>query len=325
MPTISIIIPIYNAEKTLKRCLHSIILQDFKDFEVILINDCSKDKSYEICDNIVFCDQRFKVKHLPKNNGVSNARNIGLEQATGKYIVFIDSDDYIEKNYLTTLYNVIERFPNSLITSSIYKDLATERIVIGVNDNKIHSINYYSLFKLNLSGYLWNKIYNASIIRKNHLRFQELNACEDVIFNTNYIQYCQSIKLIGSPLYHYVLNTNSITNSYQKDALLLNLKAFSARYPLIEQQHLSDFCDTYFDFFIKLFNNIFDKRCCLPFTQKMKYNQDAMQSPDFKLCVTHLSKKKNKKHILKIIKTYNYYLYWLYQKTYIIKSKFFKQ
>ncbi len=98
-PTISVIVPVYNAESTLQRCVDSILAQTFEDFELILINDGSKDQSGDICDEYAAKDSRVKVIHKP-NGGVSSARNAGLRIAHGEYIAFIDSDDYIDNDYL---------------------------------------------------------------------------------------------------------------------------------------------------------------------------------------------------------------------------------
>lgn len=327
MPAISIIIPIYNAENTLKRCLDSIIQQSFNDFEAILINDCSKDKSGEICNQTASIDKRFKVIHLTKNAGVSNARNVGIDIAIGEFIMFCDSDDYVDKDWCKCLYSIVKEQPKNLVVSNLFKSFNNiNTVLIPFENNKsITTCNFYQLFKMNLSGYLVNKIYNLNIIKEYNIRFNtRMVACEDVIFNTDYIKHCNSITYISKPLYYYWTNPQSTTNSFQQDALALNLKAFAARYPLIEKQYIGEFCETYFHFFINLLDNIFDKRCTLSFIQKLKYNQRILSTSEFKLCVTQLSTEKNNKLTLRIIKTYNYYLFWLYQKLYNIKLKLVK-
>lgn len=104
-PRISVIVPVYNAEKYLTQCVESILRQDFTDFELLLINDGSKDKSGLICDEYAQKDQRVKVFHK-ENSGVSSTRNLGIDKAQGEYIAFIDSDDYVDSNYLSILTNV---------------------------------------------------------------------------------------------------------------------------------------------------------------------------------------------------------------------------
>ena len=102
---ISIIIPIYNVEKYMEKCLNSVVNQTYNNIEIILIDDGSKDKSREICDNYAKKDNRIKVVHK-ENNGVSSARNTGIDMSKGKYITFIDSDDYIDTDYIETLYKI---------------------------------------------------------------------------------------------------------------------------------------------------------------------------------------------------------------------------
>lgn len=323
MPTISIIIPVYNAENTLKRCLDSITCQTFHDFEAILINDCSKDKSGDICDQIVSTDGRFKVIHLNKNCGVSNARNIGLNKAKGKYIMFVDSDDYVDKEYCNHMYKLISSNPTSFIVCNLH--ITNNKInyeqSLNIKEDTIIISSYYQLFRMNLSGYPVNKIYQKKIIDQHYIRFNtNMTACEDVVFNTSYFKYCNEILYTSKTLYYYWTNPNSTTNSFNIDALRLNLKAFAARYPLIETQYINEFCDTYFSCFIGLLNNIFHKKCPLNFLQKMYYNQRMISSSEFKMCANHLSEKKNHGLFITVVKTYNYPLLWLYQKCSSLKS-----
>ena len=107
MELVSIIIPVYNSELFLERCIKSILTQDYKNFELLLIDDGSKDLSGKICDDFSIMDERVVVYHK-KNNGVSNARNFGIDQCKGKYVVFVDSDDWVENNYISNLYNFIQ-------------------------------------------------------------------------------------------------------------------------------------------------------------------------------------------------------------------------
>ena len=133
-----------NYTSTFKCQLYQAILHISRSFEVILIIDCSKDKSYEICDNIVFCDQRFKVKHLPKNNGVSNARNFGISKASGKYILFIDCDDFWEKDLLKVLNNNLkendeERIKIFLLVLSLIAEASVIKKLVQKLVNEYHA------------------------------------------------------------------------------------------------------------------------------------------------------------------------------------------
>lgn len=116
MPKVSVIIPVYNAEKYLRKCLDSVLAQSFADFEVLLINDGSTDGSGKICDDYAQKDARVKVFHK-ENGGVSSARNLGLDNATGDWIVFVDSDDYVEKNYFEVINNNLSQEIDVLVFS----------------------------------------------------------------------------------------------------------------------------------------------------------------------------------------------------------------
>ena len=125
MAEISVIVPVYNVENKIKKCLDSLKGQTFSDFEILLINDGSKDSSGDICEEYAHLDNRFKVFHLP-NGGVSNARNYGLQQASGRYVAFVDSDDYVDEEYLETLYNGMSDGTDLCISGVRYRTEGSE-------------------------------------------------------------------------------------------------------------------------------------------------------------------------------------------------------
>lgn len=168
-PAISIIIPVYNAEKYLRRCIESVLSQSFTDFELILVDDGSKDSSPQICDEYVAKDDRVRVIHK-ENGGVSAARNDGLDIAKGEYVTFIDSDDWVKKEYLQGFYDkhsfdfVIGSFVNEP-SGKIRK--INECIFIG---NKLKDYIKKSYLS---NGYPWGKLYNNKIIKNNNIRFKK--------------------------------------------------------------------------------------------------------------------------------------------------------
>lgn len=201
-PQISIIVPVYNTEKYLHRCIDSILVQTFTDFELLLINDGSTDKSGEICDEYAMKDSRIRVFHK-KNGGVSSARNLGLDNTKGEWVAFVDSDDWIKTDYL---YSMMSQSDADMIMSSF-------EIIDNFEewDNNIKNELYnYSKIKFFLERYIntatlcapWCKLFKVSLI--GNLRFNELISFkEDTIFVFEYLDKVNRVRTINSWGYQY--------------------------------------------------------------------------------------------------------------------------
>jgi glycosyltransferase involved in cell wall biosynthesis len=220
-PLISIIIPVYNVEKHLTHCINSVLSQSFTAFECILINDGSSDKSSLICDEYVKKDSRINVIHKV-NGGASSARNAGLDIAQGEWITFIDSDDWVEENYLLLLYkNVIEN--NCDMSICGYKSINGK---VGLLDkNKPFPLMFFNqisakktLFEHKYFGTAtWCKLVKKQIIFDNNIRFDnKIEVCEDGLFWFQIIDKLQKIVYDSTPCYNYLIHENSITNSSAK-------------------------------------------------------------------------------------------------------------
>lgn len=212
-PLISVIIPIYNTENYLDNCLQSIITQENGDFEVILVNDGSTDKSESICNSYICKDKRFILLNK-ENGGVSSARNLGLKHAKGKFILFTDADDFISKDYL----NIDEKFYNCDIIekSAIHVNSDNSRILkynkskksLIINDNK--SILTY--FVTNRTNALWNKFISRETIGDS-IFDEELRVGEDFIFFTSLIHKVKSYGFSTTGNYYYRIHNLSIMQS----------------------------------------------------------------------------------------------------------------
>ncbi len=170
MAKISIIVPMYNSEKHIKKCLESILNQTYEDFELLLINDGSTDITESIIKK--YDDDRIKY-YKNENQGIGKARNYGIEKSKGEYIVFIDSDDYVEKTMLEKLINKIESDKLDIVICDYYrknKNRIKEEKLISFENTSIKD-NEEVLLKINLS--VWNKIFRKSLITKNKLKFKE--------------------------------------------------------------------------------------------------------------------------------------------------------
>lgn len=204
-PCISVIVPVYNAEKWLRRCVDSILAQTFTDFELLLIDDGSTDSSGAICDEYSARDTRVHVFHK-SNGGVSSARNIGLENSRGEYISFVDSDDWIEPEYLECLFNNIGGADISICdfvikgSDEIWPDkieslaISTDRLVTF----------YTETFPFCHLTAPWVKLYKKSIVTNNNIRFNEdISTLEDTIFVLDYLKWVGNISCSNRKLYNY--------------------------------------------------------------------------------------------------------------------------
>ncbi|MCM1115063.1 MAG: glycosyltransferase [Clostridium sp.] len=222
MPEISIIVPVYNVEQYLPRCIESILNQTYKDFELILVNDGSTDNSGNICDEFAKKDKRIAVYHQ-KNGGVSKARNIGLSKSNGTYIMFCDSDDYVDLNWCECLYKLINNDNVDLGLcgySFVYNDSsnAKDKVIYSNTEYQIYKRNeFFNLYLSNLINMPWNKIYKKDIILRFHLEFNEaMNYNEDLLFVMKYIQSMKGdFGICNKALNFYVKEIeDSLTNRY---------------------------------------------------------------------------------------------------------------
>lgn len=210
---LSVIIPVYKVEAYLDFCLKSIVRQDIADCEIILVNDCSPDRCGEICDRWAQKDSRIRVCHCPENGGLSKARNIGLDMASGEYITFIDSDDYISPQTLNNNMKVLEAHPDiDILEYPICMFHGTKkayRYTPGIN-KKVGYGDWVSR-KGYLHCYAWNKIYKRSLWEKQ--RFPENKLFEDIYTIPSVMQQARCIFQSDKGLYYYCSREGSISNT----------------------------------------------------------------------------------------------------------------
>ena len=205
MPTFSIIVPVYNAEKTLHRCLDSLLAQTYQDFEVHMIENGSRDGSRTICQEYAKKDPRFLLHASDVNSGPSGARNIGLDHACGSYVAFLDSDDYVEPEYLLELYKAFE---NADVVFFGYHQVTTEGRSLGNHIPAVEeTADYYDtllgLSKQDLFGYTWIKSFRREVIGAH--RFSEaLNLLEDEVFACEVLTKRCRVAVVPKALLNYV-------------------------------------------------------------------------------------------------------------------------
>ena len=284
MPEISIIIPVYNSEKYLEKCLESMKNQTFKDIEVICINDGSTDKSLQILESFVEHDNRIVILNQ-KNHGVAAARNNGLYHATGKYIMFCDSDDFYEPNMCevmlkTMLDNKLDIVKCS--TNVFIEDKSNRNINLiqnyqdGLNKTGIFSLNDCNN-KLLFGHDIWNKIFKKSIIDNYYILFPEKTWCEDRAFIMKYLAVSGKAQIIADKLYNYRLSNNSlcenlennnIKNFYDSVLVMKDVKEFYNKYNLLEKN--KDFFINKINFSITVYYKSFDNLHKKDFVEKHK-------------------------------------------------------
>lgn len=211
---ISVIVPVYNVEDYIYKCINSILENKYSLLEVILVDDGSTDNSGAICDHFASRDSRVSVIHK-KNGGLSSARNAGIEQATGDYISFIDSDDFIDRNMFTIMVEKIEKNDADIIQCGVYQ----------INENDVISTRYQTgdwisqgdqiledfFVNQKIPVMVWNKLFRKEVIRD--IRFPEGKNNEDNIFMVDILPNVRKMLSISKQMYYYLMRSNSITGA----------------------------------------------------------------------------------------------------------------
>lgn len=227
MPLVTLIIPIYNAQRYLRRCLDSVAEQTFQDMEVLLLNDGSKDESLSICREYEQRDTRFRVIDK-ENSGVSDTRNLGMRLATGKYLQFMDSDDWLTKDAAESLVAAAEQDQCDFVIADFYR-VNGEHYVEKQHIRK-KTVMSREEFAMEMAddpadfyyGVMWNKLYRREIVEKYRLYCDtSLNWCEDFLFNLGFIRYGERFRALQKPIYYYMKRKGSLvaTESLSVDAV----------------------------------------------------------------------------------------------------------
>ena len=210
LPKVSIIVPVYNVCSYLARCIDAILSQALQEFELILVDDGSTDGSSDICDHYAALDSRIKVIHQ-ENQGVSVARNVGIEHAKASYILFVDSDDYPESTWASSLYNKILAQPDALVMTNVWtgNEDAHRKLTIHEDFPDYDHIPLNECERIIVFAYVWNKIYRKDFLE--HVRFDEnISYEEDYIFNLEYMKLCKEAVFIPSPQYVHLTHESGL-------------------------------------------------------------------------------------------------------------------
>lgn len=236
MTKVSIIVPVYNAKGTIRRCVDSILGQDFTDFELILADDGSTDGSGAICDSYADADSRVRVIHK-ENSGVSDTRNRGLAEAKGEYIQFLDSDDWITPEATKLFVRGMEHEDCDMVIASFYRVIGKRVSIKGdiQKEGLLSRENFADEMMDNPAdfyyGVLWNKFFRREIIEKYHLRMDpKISWCEDFLFNLEYLVHCRNIYVLQAPVYYYVKTKGSLATQGMSLVKTIRMKMFIFEY-----------------------------------------------------------------------------------------------
>ena len=284
---ISVIVPVYNVEKYLERCVKSIVAQTYKDLEILLIDDGSTDKSGKMCDDFQQTDSRIKVFHK-QNGGLSDARNYGIEHSSGEFISFVDSDDYIDEKMLETLHRLITENDADLAVCSAM-DVFEGKEVTQVKEIKDFNLNKVESYKYMLRGdgipSACNKLYKRQTV--GNVRFPVGKLYEDGFFTPQILKKVEKTAVTSKPMYYYFRRADSITTKPFRKGDLDVIEAYDKCVKQVKE--LCPEALPYAEFrYRNAYFNVLDK---------MLMRDDCKEIPEYKQVVKYL-----KKHTVQIVK-----------------------
>ncbi len=293
---ISIIVPVYRAEKSLQVCVESLINQTYRDIEIILVNDGSPDKSGEICDMLALSDSRITVIHK-ENGGVSSARNAGIKCAKGDYIAFVDSDDYTEPDYIEKMQSVLFREGEEhqawccLQTVAGYKKENQRPNFVSEEEHLIFDrTDIMTLHKMWVDAGPCNKLFCAEVIRREGISFDTaMSLGEDLLFNWQYLDAMGDMKIcvITKPLYNYVhIGNESLDGKYRPDMLDIYRRINSECLKYLNKWNVSgEQMKLYYDSCFYTYEKVMRNDMCAPdksFFRRVRGNSRLIKSREFK-------------------------------------------
>jgi len=300
-PQISIIVPVYNVEKYLHKCIDSVLAQTLTNFELILVDDGSQDKSGKICDEYFGEDDRIIVIHK-KNGGVSSARNTGLDKATGHYICFIDSDDTVDNDYLAVMYRLAAESNADLVICGLKMFSNGKQVDYGSNNIGLYKSEEFAKIFLNLLNssylnYVYSKLYKTKLI-KNKLYFdQSIDIGEDTIFVLEVLKNIELICISNNKPYNYYLHgSNTLTQKFRdnKYEVLLSLykktESLAKNWSLNSDEHNKLLLQRYFDFAIPCIMAVSSPNCSITAQEKINYIKSIYDETTYKNNFVHMHK-----------------------------------
>ena len=270
MEIVSIIIPVYNIEKYIRECINSIINQTYKDLEIIIVDDGSTDNSGSICDEYASRDKRIKVIHQ-MNAGAANAKNTALDQATGEYVAFVDSDDFVSEDWIYTMYQSMKQYNADIVECEFDRVFTNQAVIVRNYEKNIEysAKKYFEQYFENWeSALFWNKLFRAKLLKD--IRFRRERRCiDDEFFTYKALSLANKIVRINEVLYHYRQRKTSAV--HQKEHALQitddNLEVLIERY-----QWITNFNQQLRSIFLK-----HDVNALLYYKNSLMYNHELIK------------------------------------------------
>lgn len=233
---ISVIVPVYKVEKYLEKCIESIIKQTYTNLQIILVDDGSPDNCGKICDEYAKKDLRIEVIHKA-NGGLSDARNVGISKAKGRYIGFVDSDDYIKEDMYEILLNLIKKYDADVSICNLY-DVIDGKEYVRNKDNGIHEYSRIDILKeilldKNIQSYAWNKLYKKELF--DEIKYPIRKKYEDIGTTFYLFEKCNKIVVTSEPEYYYLKRADSLVNNVTESTILDYTEIIIQRYLYIKQ------------------------------------------------------------------------------------------
>lgn len=329
MKKISCIIPVYNSEKTIIKCLDSIFSQT-NEIEVVVVNDGSKDNSDEVIKEYMKKNPSYDLNYIvQENGGVSNARNHGLSKASGEYITFIDSDDYVLEGYFESLKENFEKYELSVfsyVTNSKYVNSDILDNMVGEYDSKEFLQLLINVSKVSILGYIWRCLFKRSIIEENNIRFHEgIKMSEDYLFLCQYVNSVKGkINVSNKELYYYWISEGSTTGKYistLKENMEYVNKVIYDQIVSKNSNLENNYCDCVSNTFLQITQNVMRKNSPLTMSKGYKYLKGIKKEYDKYLSLTYKRKKTLRKNLSNFVLFYKFRLLWLYMVLYKVKLK----
>lgn len=245
--SVSIVIPVYNGDKFISKCLQSVIEQSYSDLEIIIVDDGSSDNTKSIIQEYSVTDNRIKYFYQ-KNQGASVARNNGVEKAHGKYLLFVDADDYLAVDMVEKIVAVAEDSKSEIVCFAHFKVVGRNKIPYLFNWDCSHAYDaifgIQKILQFHIKGYIWDKLFKLDYWKKLKLRFEKNRYCEDWIPISQYIGNSKTISFVNEPLYYYVQHEASAIHTSNLKVIKDYDYAVSwiLKLPCIEKQDKSDIC-----------------------------------------------------------------------------------
>ena len=292
---VSVVIPVYNTNERFKACFDSVLKQKYQNIEVVLVDDGSSDTSALICDTIALTTVTFPVTVIHKpNGGVSRARNLGIDFASGKYLVFIDSDDIVTPDYVSDFMEAREKHPDAgHIWCGFERNSDHTRYMFSESESVslVNRDSYYDLAGKVLTQSPCLRIYDVAVLRQNHIKMiEDLSLTEDMLFNLAYLDYMESTKIcvINTANYIYLdSDADSLNHKYREDLkdiydnLLDILWQYTNKWRLTDTCNVAEYSNTVYYKSVEVLNNTFHPQNKMSYSERIRFNNDIIRSQRF--------------------------------------------